>query len=157
MLVDLEPGCERLHVGDRIDATTTWCRPQMLPAEVVSWDVPVRVERVAANRTGEYDWIARNHGHICALLSDWKESPGPTAISGCLMYDRYLHLFHRTVPTTHGRIVRRAFVTRQAHRTPTPHGGYSVTLSGPPTLTECGAVPSDSTVTWNCVELDTDQ
>jgi hypothetical protein len=26
MPVDLEPGYERPHVGDRIEATTAWCR-----------------------------------------------------------------------------------------------------------------------------------
>ncbi|MDH6287953.1 hypothetical protein M2275_002859 [Rhodococcus opacus] len=156
MLVDLEPGYERLHEGERIEATTQWCRPEMLPAEVVSWDVPVHVERVAANRPGEYDWVAHSNGHLSALLSGWKESEGPTAISGCLMYDRYLHLFHHIVPRTRGRILRRAVITQEANRIPTPHGGYSVNPSGPPTFTERGDVPSDRTVTWDCVELDTD-
>ena len=156
MLVDLEPGHERLLVGDRIEAATTWCRPEMLPAEVVSWDVPVQVERVATNRPGEYDWVARNNDHVSALLSDWKEPEGPTAISGCLMYDRYLHLFHHIVPTTRGRVLRRAVITREATRTPNPHWGYSVNPSRPPTFTERGDVPPDRTVTWNCVELDTD-
>ncbi|MFC9361975.1 hypothetical protein ACFTZB_36060 [Rhodococcus sp. NPDC057014] len=156
MLVDPEPGHERLRIGDRIEAATTWCRPEMLPAEVVSWDVPVHVERVAAHRPGEYDWVARNNDHVSALLADWKEPEGPTAISGCLIYDRHLHLFHPTVPTTRGRVLRRAVITREATRTPNPHGGYSVTPSRPPTFTERGHVPPDRTVTWNCVELDTD-
>ncbi|MFZ2173592.1 MAG: hypothetical protein WAW17_06065, partial [Rhodococcus sp. (in: high G+C Gram-positive bacteria)] len=156
MLVDLEPGYERLHVGDRIDATTGWCQPEMLPAELVSWDVPVHVERVAANRPGEYDWIAHIDDHVAALLPARKESEGPATISGCLMYDRYLHLFHQTVPTTSGRILRRALITREANRTLTPHGGYSVNPSGPPLLTECGDAPPDRTATWDCVELVTD-
>jgi hypothetical protein len=157
MLVDLEPGYERLHVGDRIEATTQWCRPETLPAEVVSWDVPVHVERVAANRPGEYDWVAHSNGHLSALLSGWKESEGPTAISGCLMYDRYLHLCHHIAPTTRGRIIRRAVITQAANRIPTPtQGAYSVNPSGPPSFTERGDVPSDRTVTWDCVELDTD-
>ncbi|MFC9553940.1 hypothetical protein ACFTWF_24155 [Rhodococcus sp. NPDC056960] len=156
MLVDLEPGYERLQVGDRIDATTRWCRPDMLPAEVVSWDVPVHVERVATNGAGEGDWIAHSEGHFSALLPDWKESEGRTAISGSLMYDRYLHLFHRVVPTTRGRILRRAVITREAHRIPAPHGGYSVNPSGPPALTERGAVPPGRTVTWDCIELGTE-
>lgn len=156
MLVDLEPGYERLHIGDRIEATTEWCRPEMLPAELVSRDVAVQVERVAANRPGEYEWIAHSNDHVSALLPDWKESEGPATISGCLMYDRYLHLFHQTVPTTCGRILRRALITREANRNPAPHGGYSVDPSGPPTLTERVGVPADRTVTWHCVELDTD-
>lgn len=156
MLVELEPGYERPHVGDRIEATTAWCRPEMLPAEVVSWDVPVQVERVATNLPGEHDWVAHCNERVSALLSAWKESEGPTAISGCLMYERYLHLFHHVARTTRGRIVRHACITRDAHRTPTSHGGYSVNPSGPPTFTERSDVPPDRTVTWDCVELDTD-
>ncbi|WP_252190341.1 MULTISPECIES: hypothetical protein [unclassified Rhodococcus (in: high G+C Gram-positive bacteria)] len=128
----------------------------MLPVEVVSWDVPVHVERAATSRPGEYDWIAQANGHFSALLPDWKESEGPTAISGCLMYDRHRRMFHHVVPTTRGRILRRAVITQEAHRVPAPRGGYSVNPSGRPTLTERGDVPSDRAVTWDCVELDTD-
>ena len=68
MLVNLEPGYERLHVGDGIEATTEWCQPEMLPPELVSRDVQVQVERVAVDGPGGYDSIARSHVHICALL-----------------------------------------------------------------------------------------
>ncbi|MFC9361933.1 hypothetical protein ACFTZB_35830 [Rhodococcus sp. NPDC057014] len=155
MLVDLEPGYERLQPGDRIDATTAWCRPEMLPVEMVSWDVPVDVERVAGHRPGDVDWIAHSNDNVSALLSDWKESKGPTAISGALVYDRYLHLSHQVVPRTRGRILRRASITRHANRRPTRRGGYVVDPSGPPTFTERHTVPADRIVTWDCVELDT--
>ncbi|GCE40894.1 hypothetical protein Rhow_004537 [Rhodococcus wratislaviensis] len=38
---------------------------------------PCTFERVAANRPGEYDWVARNNDHVSALLSDWKEPEVP--------------------------------------------------------------------------------
>jgi len=159
MLVDIEPGYERLHIGDRINGTTTWCSPDTLPPALVSAEVPVRVERFPKTRVVDQpDWIATLTDGVATLLPDWPGPEGLASISGCLMYDRYLHLFHHTVPTAGGRIVRRGLVVRRAHRRPVgEHDWYTVHPYGAPHYTEqrSGLWP-EWTVDWDCVELDTD-
>ncbi|MFD5807159.1 hypothetical protein [Rhodococcus sp. 11-3] len=157
MLVDLEPSYERLHVGDTIEGTTEWCLPHMLPPELISRNLPAHVERVPASTPGGFDRVAHLGDGVSALLPPGYPEDGRDTVSGCLLYDRYLGVFHRTVPTARGRIVRRGWITQLANRTPTRYPGwYSVHPSGPPTLWEGGGrIPAERTVTWDCVLLDT--
>ena len=159
MLVDLKPGFEPLNLGDVIEGTTTWWEPETLPKELVSWDVPVTIERAAANKDGTHDWAARISENVSALLPNWAGGEGPATISGCLVYDRYLWLFHPTVPTARGQIIRRGKIAQNAHHRPRPSapGWYSTTLWGPSIFVEFGTnVWPEKTIQWDCVQLDTD-
>jgi hypothetical protein len=157
MLVDLEPGYERLDVGDMIEGTTMWRSPESLPPEIVSWDVPAWIEKAPDFRPGEHEWVAHLGDGVSALLRRWDGDEGEARISGCLDYDRHLRVFHATIPTARGRILRRAQITKKADRAPTGHPGwYTVCPFGPAALADFGApVPRDRTVTSFCVQLDT--
>lgn len=158
MLVDQEPGYERLHIGDSIEATTEWCPADTLPPELVSRNVPVRIERIHGEESRKDEYVAHADPNVSALLHGESAVPGDAELTGCLMYDRYLHLFSTTVPVSRGVIVRRGVVTRKANRLPTRYPGwYSVNPSGPATFVEFGErVPSERTITWDCVEIDTE-
>ena len=158
MLVDLEPGYEALEVGDIIEPTTFWRflpNEPSFPEEIVSHDVPARIERVV-NAKGRDCWTAHLSDTFATVLHHWDGGEGPANLTGYLEYDRYLWLFHPT-PLARARIVERANLTQATALTPSSDPNTYITRNhGPMTLKPAGKVPPGHHIQWHCARLSID-
>ena len=140
MIEDLEPFPDAPKVGQVCEPTTYWGTPAAinLPAALTS-TITARVEETTID--GRTESIAHLGDGFTTMLRPGFGRTGDVKFTGCLIWDRYLWLDYRTVPTGRALVTERALVIQRAIHTPTSYPGwYSVAHEGPKILHR-GTVP----------------
>lgn len=159
LLEDLEPFPDMPSVGDDFAPTTFWLDAgstiyeRRVPSEICT-RVAARIEpRTYGDRT---EWVAHIGSEFETVLPG-DHKPGTAELHGCLFWDRYLQLDHRTVPAGSMRLISRSDCLVQRRRlTPTQYPGvYAPVYSGPLRLVDGSAVPDDHDIWLHALRVRT--
>lgn len=142
---DLEP-------GDRVEGPARWTAGGGLPAEVVSREVPVTIERDEGNGgslarlpTGHTVWVGGLGGER-----------GDVTLTGCVELDRYLGVVQGSSARIAGTIVRKAKLVQDEVTQELPAGQTSGWVGfypvGPVRFAEWSEpIPSGRRLVWRCM------
>lgn len=155
MLEDMEPWPDEPAVGAVFSPTTYWASPEQmeLPPQVCA-EVPARVEAVHID--GRTERIAHLGDGFTTMMGD--EDPiGDVLLHGCLVWDRYLWLDHKTRPRGNLRVVDRAgFLAQREAWIATRHPGvFSVAPYGALEYYQRGSLPEGFGVRWDASVVET--
>lgn len=114
MIEDLEGWPDDPSAGQVCEPTTYWATPATmdLPAELVC-EVAARVEEVTVDDRRER--VAHLGAGFTTIVPDGVVAAGETTLTGCLVWDRYMWMEVRTVPSGHLRVAERASLLRGTH------------------------------------------
>ncbi|CAM3143357.1 hypothetical protein RHDE110596_19140 [Prescottella defluvii] len=164
MLVDLEPGYDRLRVGDVIEGSAVWLEAGIdiqdspIPGEILSTDVAA----VVGDSAGPH--CVLDLGALGSVLAGARGETGSAVrMSGTPMLDRYAWATSRLRSKVRGRIVRTGVLVR-SHSSPGEPGWYDGAglwdgplrfRSVPPwERVQTFAPGRGACVEWYCVEIE---
>ncbi|MGC4932201.1 hypothetical protein ACLQ3C_00745 [Gordonia sp. DT30] len=161
LLEDLEPFPDRPEPGDAFAPTTFWADASagVLDGQPVPADVCSHVRAVVrpGDTVGDHiEWVADLGDGFTTLLRG-EHTPGEVILHGCLVWDRYLWIDHRTQPPGRVRVIARdGHIIQHRKLTPARHPGwFSVHYDGPALYAPAGNIPAEHDIRYNVLVVAT--